>query len=166
MINLCRKRRKAIFTCFWIPRVLLYFLVCCILTTQTAAWVWGVGGASVTKRKRARPLTARARISNPVSGGRCHLIYFNHPQEVILVLVSLYVHKGGLKPHSFHLPRVVLYSDCYQKYIRRNVCWLSQLQANLIIMSYHFITEDPGTYMWTGSLSVVSDGYYHTTTTI
>ena len=38
--------------------------------------------------------------------------------------------------------------------------------ANLIIMSYHFITEDPRTYMWTSSLSVVSAGYYHTTTDI
>ena len=30
-------------------------------------------GASVTERKRARPQTARAQISNPVSGGQCHL---------------------------------------------------------------------------------------------
>ena len=27
---------------------------------------------------------------------------FHHPQEVILVQFSLYVHKGGLKPDSFH----------------------------------------------------------------
>ena len=27
-------------------------------------------------RNRARPQTARDRISNPVSGGQCHLIYF------------------------------------------------------------------------------------------
>ena len=33
-------------------------------------------------------------------------------------------------------------------------------------LSYHFITEDPGTYMWTSSLTVVSDGYYHPTTTM
>ena len=26
-----------------------------------------------------------------------------HPQEVLLAQFSLYVHKGGLKPHSFHL---------------------------------------------------------------
>ena len=30
-------------------------------------------GASVTKRWRAQPQTARARISNTVSGGQCHL---------------------------------------------------------------------------------------------
>ena len=28
----------------------------------------------------------------------------HHPQEVFLVQLSLYVHKGGLKPHSFHSP--------------------------------------------------------------
>ena len=30
-------------------------------------------GVSVAERKRARPQTARARISNPVSEGQCHL---------------------------------------------------------------------------------------------
>ena len=30
-------------------------------------------GASVTERWRARPQTARVRISNPVSGGQCNL---------------------------------------------------------------------------------------------
>ena len=28
---------------------------------------------------------------------------FHHPQEVLLAQFSLYVHKGGLKPHSFHV---------------------------------------------------------------
>ena len=27
---------------------------------------------------------------------------FHHPQEVLLAQFSLYVHKGGLKPDSFH----------------------------------------------------------------
>ena len=48
----------------------------------------------------ARPQTARARISNPVSGGQCHSSH--HPQKVLLAQFSLYVHKGGLKPDSFH----------------------------------------------------------------
>ena len=39
-----------------------------------------------------------ARISNPVSGGQCQL----NLQEVLLAQFSLYVHKGGLKPDSFH----------------------------------------------------------------
>ena len=35
----------------------------------------------------------------------------HHPQEVLLVQFSLYVHKGGLKPDSFHyLKRIVLVS--------------------------------------------------------
>ena len=28
----------------------------------------------------------------------------HHPREVLLAQFSLYVHKGGLKPDSFHLP--------------------------------------------------------------
>ena len=32
----------------------------------------------------------------------------HHPQEVLLAQFSLYVHKGGLKPDSFHF---ILYSD-------------------------------------------------------
>ena len=40
--------------------------------------------------------TARARISNPVSGGQCHL------KDFILAQFSLHVHKGGLKPDSFY----------------------------------------------------------------
>ena len=38
--------------------------------------------------------------SNPASGGHCHSSH--HPQEVLLVQFSLYVHKGGLKHNSFH----------------------------------------------------------------
>ena len=30
----------------------------------------------------------------------------HHPQEVLLAQFSLYVHKGGLKPDSFHLTKV------------------------------------------------------------
>ena len=36
----------------------------------------------MTERWRARPQTARARISNPVSGGQCDLIH-------------LIIHRGG-----------------------------------------------------------------------
>ena len=31
----------------------------------------------------------------------------HHPQDVLLAQFSLYVHKGGLKPDSFHFQRVV-----------------------------------------------------------
>ena len=32
----------------------------------------------------------------------------HHPQEVLLAQFSLYVHKGGLKPDSFHFFRICL----------------------------------------------------------
>ena len=32
----------------------------------------------------------------------------HHPQEVLLAQFSLYVHKGGLKPDSFHFPRSLM----------------------------------------------------------
>ena len=51
----------------------------------------------------------------------------HHPQEVLLAQFSLYVHKGGLKPDSFHLifltsatvlnvlklDFIVFYADCF-----------------------------------------------------
>ena len=46
-----------------------------------------------------QPPEVRVRISNTVSAGQCHLI---HLQEVLLAQFSQYVHRGGLKPHSFH----------------------------------------------------------------
>ena len=36
----------------------------------------------------------------------------HHPQEVLLAQFSLYVHKGGLKPDSFHLFRRVVHKTC------------------------------------------------------
>ena len=36
-------------------------------------------------------------VSRTVTSHSCH-----HPQEVLLAQFSLYVHNGGLKPHSFH----------------------------------------------------------------
>ena len=44
--------------------------------------------------------TARARISNPVSGGQCHLIYLT----ILRRFFWPSLHKGGLKPDSFHFP--------------------------------------------------------------
>ena len=44
--------------------------------TRIDSILWG---ASVTERWRARPQTAMARISNPVSGGQCHLIHLTIP---------------------------------------------------------------------------------------
>ena len=50
----------------------------------------------------------------------------HHPQEVILAQFSLYVHKGGLKPDSFHFPVLKPLTmkkngcDCL---IRRKLIW-------------------------------------------
>ena len=35
----------------------------------------------------------------------------HHPQEVLLAQFSLYVHKGDLKPDSFHLPQRVVHQE-------------------------------------------------------
>ena len=32
----------------------------------------------------------------------------HHPQEVLLAQFSLYVHKGGLKPDSFHFAKMII----------------------------------------------------------
>ena len=48
----------------------------------------------------------RARISNPVSGGQCHL--------TILAQIKLYVHKGGLKPYLFHSSEIILTIETYK----------------------------------------------------
>ena len=36
----------------------------------------------------------------------------HHPQEVLLAQFSLYVHKGGLKPDSFHFVSDLLHAYC------------------------------------------------------
>ena len=47
----------------------------------------------------------------------------HHPQEVLLAQFSLYVHKGGLKPDSFHLeltlrltPHIISTNNSYSAY--------------------------------------------------
>ena len=35
----------------------------------------------------------------------------HHPQEVLLAQLSLYVHKNGLKPDSFHFILLILKTD-------------------------------------------------------
>ena len=44
----------------------------------------------------------------------------HHPQEVLLAQFSLYVHKGGLKPDSFHSPREIGILHVYVKYESKN----------------------------------------------
>ena len=59
----------------------------------------------------------------------------HHPQEVLLAQFSLYVHKGGLKPDSFHLFPLMLISclaweenffDTLFMQAYRQRCWLDR----------------------------------------
>ena len=49
----------------------------------------------------------------------------HHPQEVLLAQFSLYVHKGGLKPDSFHF-----YAECVERTNRGCGCKHSTLQLS------------------------------------
>ena len=51
---------------------------------------------------RARSQMTRARISNLVSGGQCHLIHLTIRRKFSWHSLAYYVYKGGLKPHSFY----------------------------------------------------------------
>ena len=53
----------------------------------------------MTERKRARPQTARAQISNPVSGEQCHFTILRRISLTQFSGFSLYVHKAGRNPH-------------------------------------------------------------------
>ena len=49
----------------------------------------------------------------------------HHPQEVLLAQFSLYVHKGGLKPDSFHFifisqNRILPFLDNYMRYFHNS----------------------------------------------
>ena len=57
----------------------------------------------------------------------------HHPQEVLLAQFSLYVHKGGLKPDSFHFISTI--------------CWNCQLVSNLFQVSWEFQTNTLD-YQW------------------
>ena len=41
----------------------------------------------------------------------------HHPQEVLLARFSLYVHKGGLKPDSFHFISFIMIASSFAKLI-------------------------------------------------
>ena len=48
----------------------------------------------------------------------------HHPQEVLLAQFSLYVHKGGLKPDSFHFIFVVLEFHYMSNDLTSDICLL------------------------------------------
>ena len=51
----------------------------------------------------------------------------HHPQEVLLAQFSLYVHKGGLKPDSFH------FTLSAKDYSRVLTCFISMLNHSLLL---------------------------------
>ena len=52
----------------------------------------------------------------------------HHPQEVLLAQFSLYVHKGGLKPDSFHFHICKYILHAHEKY--KNRIWLPDYYAS------------------------------------
>ena len=74
----------------------------------------GLGGLKKTKiflphpRVKVRPPGLEFRILSSHSS--------HHPQEVLLAQFSLYVHKGGLKPDSFHFisPRISVHALIFE----------------------------------------------------
>ena len=74
------------------------------LPTGKDSILWG---AYVTKRWRARPQTAKARISNPVSGGQCHPIHLTILRRFSWPSLAYMCTKVARTPFIlFHLPPI------------------------------------------------------------
>ena len=69
-----------------------------------------------------------SRVWRTVSSQSSH-----HPQEVLLAQFSLYVHKGGLKPDSFHF--ICVSSGC-------NFTFLKQLYCQFSILILDFVSGE------------------------
>ena len=64
----------------------------------------------------------------------------HHPQEVLLAQFSLYVHKGGLKPDSFHLRQNLTSTDVIDVYRRQILTYKDcpcAERVQIIIMFLH-----------------------------
>ena len=61
----------------------------------------------------------------------------HHPQEVLLAQFSLYVHKGGLKPDSFHLYMLSLHEAFLQRLKTETLQGLSDILKHY---SFFYIT--------------------------
>ena len=57
----------------------------------------------------------------------------HHPQEVLLAQFSLYVHKGGLKPDSFHF--IFIFNPAVWTWTERRIC-----MSHYTLLSYHDFT--------------------------
>ena len=65
----------------------------------------------------------------------------HHPQEVLLAQFSLYVHKGGLKPDSFHFISVAIFPRLCRK--RHKAIFAHSI--------YHSLRNNLNTALWTGN---------------
>ena len=72
----------------------------------------------------------------------------HHPQEVLLAQFSLYVHKGGLKPDSFHFYQELFYqiwwyfhwSTCFlYKPRNQRIFFQFKIIINVLVSSFRFI---------------------------
>ena len=75
----------------------------------------------------------------------------HHPHEVLLAQFSLYVHKGGLKPDSFHF---IFESTLANREEIKKPCRVYPFCAqNVASNPIHFIIQDE----WEGNVSLVID---------
>ena len=56
----------------------------------------------------------------------------HHPQEVLLAQFSLYVHKGGLKPDSFHFCKEQLLNKLRSKKCQLNITLVEYKKINVM----------------------------------
>ena len=94
----------------------------------------------MTERYCARPQTARARISSPVSRGQCPS---HQPQEVLLAQFNLYVYKDDL--NLIHFIFILLGNN-----VPRNTNRLYNVEAAVVQILYKY-------FVFTGLVN----GCYH-----
>ena len=76
---------------------------------RARGWVPGLGGLKETKKMFLPHPRVKVSIAGSLRDREVACVWktvssqsSHHPQEVLLAQFSLYVHKGGLKPDSFH----------------------------------------------------------------
>ena len=78
-----------------------------------------------------------------------------HPQEVLLAQFSLYVHKGGLKPDSFHLLHVA--ARFFHKIVKM---WVSPLVLNATHISLGFYAFQSVFFAVIYDLWIIQSSYF------
>ena len=70
----------------------------------------------------------------------------HHPQEVLLAQFSLYVHKGGLKPDSFHFINPVLLGTDVN--VLKHVSRQTNFKHMQFVVDYSFTREPPVSHIF------------------